>query len=192
MRSRRFGRRPGRSAGRPTRVWADVSQQFLLNSITATGTATLVSLEAPASLAGLTADPPEDMTILRLVGSFSFSFTVAATSRWTLALLVQDTTWTPSGTFTADADKRILWSRTFRQPVGVIQTWSEPGVLYYDLAGTVAVAGQVGATSIDIKPMVKIEAGKSLYLVGYEDIGGGTILVTSANMRLLFQRTGRR
>lgn len=192
MRFKRFGgRRRGNVGFRPSRVWADVSTQFVLNSVTATSATTLINLEAPANLSALTSDPPEDLTLLRIVGNFSCSLSGAASGTWTLALLVQDAVWTPGATFTVDADKRILWSRTFRTQ-SVATSWFPPGYQLWDLVGTIQAVSARGITDIDIKPMVKMEAGKSLYLVGYEDSNGQTLLVTSTNMRVLYQRSGRR
>lgn len=184
---RRFVRRgPG---ARPSRTWADVSNEFVLSGIAATGSATLIQLQAPASLASLTSDPPEDLTLLRIRGQF-FCQIAAGPATWTLALLVQDTTWTPSSTFSVDADKRILWSQTFNNFSNVSTRWVEPDYMQWDIAGTIQIS-QTAANTVDIAPKVKIEAGKALFLVGYEDVNGGTLDVTSQNMRVLFQRSGR-
>lgn len=184
--SRRYA---GRAPARPSRVWADVSTQFALD-VTATGTATLLQLQAPSDLSNLTADPPEDLTVLRIRGSFNCR--LSGTANWTLALLVQDTSWTPSSTFTADADKRVLWSRTFDALSNVIHEWRAPGYLMFDTAGTVQLVSQPDVTMLDISPKVRIEAGKALYLVAYENSGAAGLQVGSEEMRVLFQRTGRR
>lgn len=186
---RGYGRRfNGGGVGRPTRVWAGISAEFLLNSITATGSATLIQLQAPAALSNLTSDPPEDMTILRLRGTFAVTVSGSAGANWTLALIVQDTTWTP-GTFLADSDKRLLWTRTFEATNATADEWAQPG---YHLVGGTAFPCHPDIITLDISPKVRIECGKALFLVGYENAGAGTLLVTSPDMRVLFQRTQRR
>lgn len=188
LRRRRFTRRSG-SGARPSRAWSSLSSAFLLNSVTATTAVKLIELQSPLSLASLTADPPEDLTLLRLRGSFRVQMTANAVGVWTLALTVQDTDWTPGATFQVDADKRILWSRTYETSAAVTHAWVPPGVL--TITGT-AVVDQMGATDLDIAPRVKVEAGKALYLVGYENSGAQTLLVTSDELRVLYQRSGRR
>lgn len=191
MRSKRFVRSRGRSAGfRPSRVWASIDALATGWDISGTGTTavTLVSMQAPTSLASLTTDPPEDMTLLRIVGNHRV--TLSTTAQWTLALLVQDTTWTPGATFNVDCDKRILWSRNFEAVTNAVHTWCPDGHL--DVTGTNMTGGMHHVTSVDIKPMVKMEAGKALFLVAYEQSGAATFTSNSQNMRLLFQRSGRR
>lgn len=187
---RRTGRRFVRRSGgfRPSRVWADVSGQFTFTGVTATTAATLISLQAPSSLASLTSDPPEDMTILRVKGSYFLQ--IAGVGRWTLALLVQDTTWTPSTAFTTDADKRILWSRSYFNISNVTTKWLEPDYMQWDTAGTIHIE-KSDAMHLDIAPKVRVEAGKALFLVAYEDVSGATLDATCVNMRVLFQRSGR-
>lgn len=186
-RSSRFAR-PVRGARglRPSRLWTGVSGQFAVTDQVTTTAVPLISLQAPASLASLTSDPPEDLTILRMVGSFSVSLSAAGV--WTLALTVADVTWTPGSTSLEDADKRLLWLRTFNSQVAATYQWLQPG--YLTVNNTV-VAAQVGLTDLDIAPKVKVEAGKALYLVAYEESGAAALTVASRNMRVLVQRTGR-
>lgn len=186
--SRRYG---GRAAARPSRAWADVSGAWNLNNVTGTTAVKLIELQAPASLVNLTSDPPEDLTILRMRGSFYFSLSTGM-SEWTLALTVQDTDWTPGATAAVDADKRLLWSQVYRAPLGVQYMWTPPGLLTVDPlgAGQVVYAGEA-ACHLDISPKVKVEAGKALYLVAYEEYGTAFAVSGSRLMRVLFQRSGR-
>lgn len=139
----------------------------------------------------LTSDPPEDLTVLRVVGTFNVALSApTVASRWVLALLVQSTTWVQSATFAADADKRILWSRTFAAADAQAYSWSSPG---YMIAGANAPAPMnLETVTVDISPKVKLEAGNALYLVAYEQSGDSTFTTSTDNMRLLFQRSGRR
>lgn len=191
---RRRGRRG--VAFRPTRVWADVSAQFVFTAVATTTPVALVQLQAPSNLSNLTADPPEDLTVLRVRGSFSVTIDSAAfAGSWSLALLVQDTAWTPSTLFTTDADKRILWSRDYEftsSTSGNIVTWRPPGVFQDGVNAGAAFPCQSEQVTLDISPKVKIEAGKALTLVAYENVDGSTLTVSSQNMRVLFQRSGRR
>lgn len=188
---RSFKRAPSRQrAFRPSRVWAGVSGQFGFTGATASTRAVLVQLEAPAALNALTSDPPEDMTVLRVMGDFAVSLT--STGSWTLALMVQDTEWPVGTSFLADADKRMLWSQTYEAMDAVGHTWTS-GYLVTDIVGTAGYAGVPREmTRLDIAPKVRIEAGRALYLVAYENGGAAELTVTSSNMRLLFQRSGRR
>lgn len=187
---RRFGRRT--SAARPTRTWLDASPGFGVALATSTTASIVMQMQAPASPTNLTADPPEDITILRMRGTFSV---VVATptlgSSWTCCLIVQDTTWTPSATFGADSDKRMLWTRTFGTPQAAVSyAWNPPGI-YTENLGT-GFPGDMATTELDIAPKVRLEPGKALYFVAYETGAGGTLTVLSADMRLLFQRSRRR
>lgn len=190
---RRSFRRPGRAGARaglrPTRLWAGVSGQFAFGSVAVTSTVTLIQLQAPspASFASLTSDPPEDLTILRMVGDFTTVLTVTTAAVWTLALTVADVTWTPGATSVVDADKRLLWVRTFDAPSAATWAWRPPGYTAVNNVGF----GYTEAHHLDIAPKVKVEAGKALYLVAYEESGDATLLVSSVNMRVLMQRTGR-
>lgn len=184
-----------RGPGTPTRAWADVSGQWLHSAITAPATATLIQLQSPANLSSLTADPPEDLTVLRVVGEFEV--TISGTSfDWILALSVADVTWTPAATIAADNDRRILWEQRFTDMSTGSQgtTYAMGGaVTFLGAAGTEAVAWSCPQKStIDIKPKVKIEAGKALILAAYEESNGATFTTTSFNMRVLYQRSGRR
>lgn len=181
---------------RPTRTWYDVSGAFAFGAVSTTSVTNLINLQAPAATVNLSSDPVQDLTLLRLVGQFEVALNGA--TRWTLALLVQDVTWTPSSTFATDADKRILWSMTYDSVslAGVIAgftqaLWAEPGYLLVSATEDLVVNQDRKTVSLDIKPTIKIQPGQSLVLVAYEEVDGGSITVTSENMRLLFQRTGR-
>lgn len=184
---KRFVRRARGGTARPTRTWVSLNAGYALSAITATTSATLLSLQAPTSLT-LTSDPPEDMTVLRIRGSMNVLLSAAGS--WTLALLVQDTTWTPSTAFEDDADKRILFSQTFRNTLATTKVWNPDGTVEYGSGGVTGVTSNV--TQVDISPKVRIGAGQALFLVGYEDTGAAALTVDTAEMRLLFQRSGRR
>lgn len=188
-----------RTAGRrkPQNVqWSDVSAAWNMNSVTATTANVLIQLQSPTSLTNLTADPPEDLTVLRVVGDWSTTITPGNTpASWTLALTVADVTWTPGATVAVDNDKRLLWQMSYEEDVAVAATtctWYPPGMFYQGAAGTVFPMGFRDATHLDISPKVRVEAGKALYLVAYENAGNGSLLVSSATMRVLYKRSGRR
>lgn len=179
----------GRGGSRPERVWASLASRWAFSSVTATTAQVLISLEMPTDLSALTNDPPEAMTLLRIVGSFRIANAAAAgaASGYTLALLVQDQTWTPSAVFATDADKRILWSRTFF--LGSTESYSP----FIWTNGTAIVPYHPEVTRVDIAPKVKVEPGKALFLVIYENSASTSeITVASSDMRVLYQRSGRR
>lgn len=175
--------------------WSDVSGQFVHATITATAATALVQLQSPTSLASLTADPPEDLTILRMRGTYEVTMAAAASAgNWTLALTVADVTWTPGARFATDSDKRILWSKTFGwRGAAAANTiiWSPPGH-FQDTAAGVVQPVDPEIVTLDIAPKVKLEPGRALYLVAYENIDGVTFSVSSQEMRLLYKRSGRR
>lgn len=178
-------------AGRPrvNMQWAAVDGQFLFSAITATAVAPLIQLQEPASLASLTADPPEDLTVLRVVGDFTA--TLDSAGSWTLGLMVADVTWTPGTDFSADADKRVLWHRTFTLVGTGDVSWKQTEYVQFNIpAGTFIF--QQTVTHIDISPKVKVEAGKALYLVAWENTASGALTVATDDMRVLFKRSGRR
>lgn len=186
MRRRNFVRRGGR---KPVNMqWSDVSGQFVFAAVAATSTSVLVQLQSPAALNSLTADPPEDLTVLRMVGQFGVSIS-AATASWSLALTVADVTWTPGATMSVDNDKRILWQQEYRTGAAA-GNWLPPGM--YTEGGAQLFPGWWEMTGLDISPKVKVEAGKALYLVAYENTGAATFTVTCNSMRLLYKRSGRR
>lgn len=173
----------------------DLSTLWNLN-LSATTATPLLGLETPAPAAMLTADPPEDLTILRVVGDFNLSLTAGI---WALALTVQDQTWTPGATILVDADKRLLWSQTYDvvQMAAVLAGWvaghwAPPGLLLANATADLLTQAPRESVHVDISPNVKLVAGRALYLVAYELSGAGTCISTSSNMRVLFQRSGRR
>lgn len=154
---------------------------------TATTASALIQLQGPTDLSNLTSDPPEDLTILRMIGDFE-GITLTAAGSWVLALTVQDTTWTPTTRFEDDADKRILWYRSFSANVGC--RW-DPGILVWDTGGTPqASADDSMRTRLDIAPRVRIEPGKALFLVRYEQSGTTTFAGASQCLRVLYKRSG--
>lgn len=181
-----------RKSFKPDRQWLPLTG--VVASATAITTQTkLYELQMPTVTIGtaLTADPPEDVTILRLVAEYSFSFTQATQSGdWTIALTVQDANWTAGANFVADADKRMLWYQTFvSDPVASTQNWFPPDAF---IAGTTRSASTWGHTRIDIAPKVRVEAGKALYAVLYENSGAQTATWSLNTCRLLLQHSGRR
>lgn len=186
---RKFAMRRG--TRKPANVqWADVSTVFVFASVTATTATPLVQLQAPTSLAALTSDPPEDLTVMRMVGSFQVTLAGSATGRWSLALTVADVTWTPGATISVDNDKRLLWQRQYAATNATSDSWSPPGTLANPaFAGIPCPTDQV---TLDINPRVKVESGKALYLVAYEDAGAASLTLVSHSMRVLYKRSGRR
>lgn len=184
-----------RGPGTPRNLqWSDVSGQWVFAGVTATTTSVLIQLQSPSNLSSLTADPPEDLSILRIVGTFLVQLN-AAVCAWTLALLVADVTWTPGGSVATDNDKRILWHQQYENSSGIESlNWARPNYLESVVGGAVTRRGECDwrCTHIDIKPRVVIEDGKALYLVAYEETNGGTLTVVSQDMRVLYKRRGRR
>lgn len=180
--------RPRNAAAKPTRVWVSANTGFLLSSITTTSSSIVMQMQQPTDVTNLTADPPEDITILRVVGEFSVNVDTACI--WVVGLTVQDTTWTPATLWPTDADKRWLWVRAFNQVAAEAGSWSPPGL--YRASTASAFPGEMEMTRVDIAPKVKLEAGKALFLVAYEQGGASTMTLTGISVRLLFQRARRR
>lgn len=191
---KRIYRRSGRGGGsfKPTRVWSDVSTSAVFAGITGTSQAILISLESPTNLSNLGADPPEDLTILRVVGDLNVNLT-GGSGAFRLGLIVQDRTWTANALPADDMDKRILWTRQYSQPKSttVASSWGSPD-WFLTTDGTVEHVSQSVAGHIDISPKVKVEAGKALYLVAWEAINGAALTVSAQTLRVLYQRSGRR
>lgn len=188
--ARRAGR--GRTAGSPSRQWTELSTRWQHTAVAVTTSTVLWGLESPAAAAALTALPPEDVVIMRLVGDFQVALPAAVIDSWTLALTVQDSTWTPAALFNTDADKRILWSQTYAKgPPGEAVTWTPPGLLSTATA-TLGVAPRE-SIHIDIAPKVKLEAGQGLNLVAYENLPGvaGTFTTIGYTVRMLWQAKRR-
>lgn len=189
---KRYSRRRAVPAGRPTRTWMNATTGFTLAGIANTGSSIVMQMQAPSDPTNLTADPPEDITILRIVAEFSVNLSSTAAQAWTLALLVQDVTWTPETSFLTDADKRMLWYQTYAgSGAAATSSWYPPGM--YAEAGGQGFPGYKEMASLDISPKVRLEPGKALYLVGYErNLTAGTITVSAQTARILYQRSGRR
>lgn len=186
MQRRRFVRR---SAGKgPSRTWMDLSATFGFAAVTVSSTASLLQLQTP-SPGTITSDPPQDLTVLRVVGSFSMTMAGAVGGNWTLGLTVQDVTWTPSTLFRDDADKRILWRKTYSATNATQDAWLPPDT---HLSNTTPLQADRESVSLDISPKVRVEPGQSLYLVAWENANGANVTVASSDMRVLFQRSGRR
>lgn len=188
-----------RSSGdRPARFWQDVARNWTHSSITASSIASILAFEAPAA-GTLTSLPPEDVTILRVVGDYSLI--MSGVGNWTLGLMMVDPGWTPalvaSSGFQVDADKRVLWHRSHDTTLAsslagyTDSNWYPPGHHLIRATANLLCSAD-GMTHIDIQPKVKLEAGKSLSLVAWENGGTGTLTTTSLDMRVLFQRSRRR
>lgn len=174
----------------------ELASSWVLNVVQATTAVSLLELQSPAT-GVLVSDPVEDLTLLRIVGDFRVTLAAPGTARGTRAVTVQDTTWTPNAAFSNDADKRMLWSCVY-DTVSVIPAgasayvWSPPGLFQVDATvDTVVPLGDRSMVHIDISPDVKVRAGQALNLVWYEDTAS-TFSTASLNMRVLFQRSGRR
>lgn len=174
-------------AERPSVQWLSLSPVWNTGAVAATTAVSMLQLEAP-TLTGavLTATPSEELTLIRIVGDFLVLLSAAASS-WTLALMVNDATWTPGATFTVDADKRVLWHQTYvnLNGAGALQ-WTPPGI-FNDLS-----MAPREAVHLDINPKVRLEPGKALYLILYENSGAGTLTTLSNDMRVLYSRAKRR
>lgn len=188
---RRFA---GRGAGgRPTRTWMSLETTWSTGTLSATTATSLLALQAPTAGGTITSDPPEDMTLLRIIAEHRVIHS-AAVAEWVVALTVQDTTWTPSSTFADDADKRILYAKAYANPTATARTHHPPGQTVLDPGGTPAFAGgtERQLCFIDIAPRVRLEPGKALFLVCYEQAGTGTFELDAQFARVLFQRSARR
>lgn len=171
-----------------------MSGSAVFAAITGSSSVTLISLESPTNLSALGSDPPEDLTLLRIVGDLTV--TVTGAGEWRLALLVQDRTWTASAVQADDNDKRVLWSAQFSgfSPTDSNIYWAS-GLMTWNAMGadpSLMAARDNPPQHIDIAPRVKVEAGKTLYLVAYEVSNGATLTVSSQSLRVLYQRSGRR
>lgn len=193
-------RRYSRQNDRPARVWQDIARNFSVAAATTSTYTSLLAFEAPAA-GTLTGAPPEDITLLRIVGDFTVS--MGAGGNVTVGLMMVDPGWTPavvaSSGFQTDSDKRILWHQTYATTALAASyagftaaTWAPPGYLYVDgTADTVTMCARE-AVHLDITPKVKLEQGKALILVMWENSDGATTTVVSSDMRVLYQRSRRR
>lgn len=205
MRFRGQGMRRRSSFGsrgqRPARQWLPLAGSAI-SSATGTTSVSLYGLQAPTVTIGtdLTSDPPEDVTIMRVVADIQVVMTtVSAGARWILGLLVQDRTWTPGATFAVDADKRFLWTMTYNYPANSTNTpgltaWTywPPGLIQVSATADQFFECPREAVHIDIAPKVRLEDGKALHMVAYEEAGATSFTCTIQSMRLLMQRSRRR
>lgn len=189
----RYMRYKSKTPNRPQRQWVSLSGVWTISSAVDTQAA-LMSLEMPTALA-LTADLPEGLVVMRIVGDYECLLDTAA-GNWTLGLLVADSTWSIGTAFSADADKRILWSRSYGRAVPVANTLTfKDGYVRESVTATgatVAMAGCERQTHIDISPKVTIRAGQTLWLAAWEDAGGAGFTTVTTNIRMLIQRKARR
>lgn len=185
---------------RPARQWLPIPSTLMFNAITSTQVQSVLAFEEPTVTPGtpLTAEPPEDQTLLRITGAIRVG--ILASGCWTLSLLLVDRTWTPiGGEFATDADKRILWSETY-STVAMAATlagfgsasWQTPNQVVIDATTDQVVECKPSAVYIDIAPKVKLEAGKHLVFLASENENGGTLSMRNEWMRVLMQRSGRR
>lgn len=190
MAARRFARR----ADRPQRVWQELGSTWTLNQ-SASAVVSLLQLQAPAA-GTLTALPPEDITILRVVGDYTVTLT--AESSWVLGLIVADVTFT-IGSFQTDSDKRILWSQAYTVETSTaslagfaLVNWSPPGQQSVSATTDLVLMANREAVHIDISPKVKLQNGQALFLCAWELSGAATILSAGLTVRCLYQRSRRR
>lgn len=187
---RPVARRRGFTA-RPEREWVPLNGAPYAATV-ATSAVSLYGLQAPTITIGtdLVADPPQDVTVQRFVAELSVLSSVAS-SNCTLALLVADRFWTPNSNFVQDADKRLLWYRTYVNALTTGITGSLWEGATYSTSGVALYTGiPEDYTRIDIAPKVRIEAGKALHMVLYYTSGTWTVNLRTA--RMLLQKSGRR
>ncbi len=193
-----FGRQ-GRRLGKPARQWLPIPLTSFFSAQASTGIAQVLAFEAPTITPGtaVTADPPEDQVLDRIVAEFTVQ--LAGAGSWTLGMMVVDRTWTPvGGEFATDADKRVLWyqtydSNTFSTLAGFTGvTWSSPNHLLVTATSPVALETDMRAVKLDITPKIRLEDGKALIFCAWEDQGTATLSLTVRTMRLLMHRAGRR
>lgn len=189
---------------KPARQWVPLDSIALGPSMTTTTAVKLLEFQAPSISIGtaLTSDPPEDQTILRIVGDMLVSVVATATgNRLCLGLMVADVTWTPAALSVTDLDKRFLWHQVYEVPnltytalTGV--SWGPPNYqsIQSTTPGQVLFETKPETVHVDIKPKVKIEDGKALHLVGYVDQSTSLTgwAVSLRSWRILMQRAGRR
>lgn len=195
---RGWRRSAGRRPERPARQWLPIPSSLVFNAASVTSVQSMLAFEAPTITPGtpITADPPEDQTLLRITASLTVTMT---SGNWTLGLMVTDRTWTPiGGEFATDADKRILWSQTYSGDetstvlAGYVSTsWFPPGNMVVNATTDLVSECPREAVYIDIAPKVKLEDGKQLCFVAWENNGGGTLTLRCSWMRVLMQRSRR-
>lgn len=181
---------------RPAHQWLGM----VLNPANATTTAgagvtvfKLFQFESPTITVGtaLTADPPEDQILDRLIWTGSLT-NAGAAGRSQIGFILVDATWTPQGTtaITPDLDKRWLWWRDYQfENTGDFVNQHQMLIGTSHLSN--AMMAETNPTFMDISPKVKLEDGKALCLVTYQD----TALQTTAYsgfLRILMHRAGRR
>lgn len=172
---------------RNEKEWLALPATVATTAAAGAGVTQLISFEAPTLVAGtpLTADPPQDRLVLRLIGRLTYSTTVAGTVG--VGLILTDRTWTPVGTvtITPDLDKRWLWWREVPMAAGDALT---PQTLVNG-GGGLAVSNAMYAdkdpTFFDISPKVRLEDGKSLNLVVYFSGAVTAPVVTTMSFRML-------
>lgn len=192
------GRSFGGARRAPQRQWLNLANDWVILNSGAAALVPLAQMEAPVDLTNIVSDPPEDLTILRIVGDFTVGHSGTPPFNVTFGLTVQDATWTPN-TVMADADKRWLWMVTYEAgtpgttaPAGAADyTWTPPGMLFINATADINLVCPREAVHIDIAPKVRLEPGKALYLVSYITVGTA-VSMTATQMRVLYQRSGRR
>lgn len=167
-----------RGSDAPSRMWIPVPASAGGTVATLTPT-TWLELQAPTAGAVLTADPPEDVTILRIVGEFTM--TASAAGSMTVGLIRVQTGGgapaVPDPTGPADHDQRWLWLR------------------YYEAGGATSWANSDATRdpwhwTLDIAPKLRMEQGQRLSLI--MDASAGTWTMSSKTIRMLVQRSRRR
>lgn len=190
-----YKRRNVGRAARPSRQWSDLTARFALATAGNSATA-MWGLDSPAPAASLTALPPEDVVVMRLVGQFTVVLiNTNGNNNLTLAVGVRTQVWT-QGTLAGDLDQRWLWLRTFTSTGLTTESelWYPPGNhrLQTTATGvTTQMAGAPGATTIDISPRCKLEAGQALFVAAYVTDTDASYSVASPCMRMLWQTKRR-
>lgn len=190
MRRTSYGRRPVGRAAKSEKEWVCLGQTLVGNAAGINTTVTsLISFEAPTLVAGtpLTADPPQDRTILRIVGQLQVAG-AAATGSLGMGLMVCDRVFAPTsgtGRMTPDLDKRWLWWRETLLRSG--ESWDAQH--YLSTGGVLSpnnVPPERDFTMFDISPKVRLEDGKQLAFITFQDTALMAPVITLMEVRVLF------
>lgn len=183
------GRRQSR---RPEREWVALTPTLTSTASTSASTQ-ILAFEAPALVSGtpLTADPPEDRIIQRIIARFRWA-QVTTGNTVACGVILTDRTWTPIGTTTIvpDLDKRWLWWREFF--IGSGESWDTLTGTANGSAVPMAQCHNLEESPLylDIAPKVRIEDGKSLNFVIYNAAATAVTVVPMA-WRILLSKAGR-
>lgn len=186
-------------SAKPARQWLGIPVTTFFAAQSVGATSQVLAFEAPTITPGtaVTADPPEDQIIDRIVAEMQV--VINGTGSWTLALMVVDRTWTQTSTgeMAPDADKRILWYCTYEAGIqalpGLTNTsWAPPNYMSIQATTPLYLECDWRATHVDISPKIRLEDGKQLVWVCWEESGTALFTMATRTMRLLMHRAGRR